>query len=414
MALGFALLAKQWSAAGRSYLLIDLHTSGLRFMSGNMPHAISPHDSQEEQDDLLIRQALDPENPFEFDRELEPGEKADDAIDFGDLSDNDLADDEDEGKLSLPNREVEDVDDDFGGLEDFMQDEVAPDLIKSEGPVEDELDDLFGDIPSSPVGDGIEPQQNQCSTESVELGRATVLDGDEHTQHNEGISSTTPELRAQGSSELPSQSTFRPASLQQLQQELFAMSGSGGGPDILPPPPENQEELLMSLWPKFKRGTVPNFMDLLPPKKTSYFGKKPPKPPKPVQPTKVSLELAYDQERSFRLSSHNNRRIQEDTDRANVITIVDATSVRTTRSEDEDMISDLDNEPIGGISWQDLQIACEDWEVLGEATPLTSERIDIRGCYGNNEGVSEDLNHDDLYHVLNDQPTKVKSCLSLG
>lgn len=46
--------------------------------------------SQEEQDNLLIQQAL-ALDPSEFDRELEPGEKADNAIDFGDLSDSDLA-----------------------------------------------------------------------------------------------------------------------------------------------------------------------------------------------------------------------------------------------------------------------------------------------------------------------------------
>lgn len=367
-------------------------------MSGNMPHAISPHDSQEEQDNLLIRQALDPENPFDFDRELEPGEKADDAIDFGDLSDNDLADDEDEGKL-LPSRQVDDVHEALGGIEDFLHHEGAAVMIKSEGPAEDDLDDLFRDIPSSPADDGVEEKPTQICTRDVEMAGASEL-GEEHSQLIDGL---TPEPRAPGPSGVPSQSSIRPASLQQLQQELFAMSGSGVA-DILPPPPENQEELLMSLWPKFKRGTIPKFMDLLPPKKTSYIGKKPLKQPKPIQPTKLNLELAYDQEKGFKLASVTNRRIQEDTDRANFVSIADTTSVETATAEDEDMDSDLENAPIIGISWQDFQFACGDWDILGEPGPVLSEQVDIGSNDEQNQG--EPKEHD-LYQLLDDQPLKV-------
>lgn len=363
-----------------------------------MPHAISPHDSQEEQDNLLIRQALDPENPFEFDRELEPGEKADDAIDFGDLSDNDLADDEDEGKL-LPSLQVDDVHDALGGIEDFLQSEEAAGMTKGEGPGEDDLDDLFRDIPSSPADVGVEEKPIQTCSVDVEMAGAPEL-GEEHSQLMDGLTS---EPRAPDPCGIPSQSSIRPASLQQLQQELFAMSGSGMA-DILPPPPENQEELLMSLWPKFKRGTIPKFMDLLPPKKTSYIGKKSLKQPKPMQPTKLNLELAYDQEKGFKLASVNSRRIQEDTDRANFVSIADMTSVETATAEDEDMDSDLENTPIGGLSWQDFQFACGDWDVQDEPGPLLSEQIDIGSNYEHNQG---ELQEHDLYQCLDDQPAKV-------
>lgn len=360
-----------------------------------MPHAISPHDSQEEQDNLLIRQALDPENPFDFDRELEPGEKADDAIDFGDLSDNDLADDEDEGKL-LPSRQVDDIHDAFGSIEEFLQVEGAPAMIKSEGPGEDDLDDLFRDIPSSPAGDGVEEKPTQIFISDIEVAGASELGG-EYSQHT-----ITTEPRAPGSSGVPSQESIRPASLQQLQQELFAMSGSGVA-DILPPPPENQEELLMSLWPKFKRGTIPKFMDLLPPKKISYIGKKPLKQPKPMQPTKINLELAYDHEKGFKLASVNNRRVQEDTDRVNFVSIVDTTSAKTANAEDEDVDSDLDNSPIGGVSWQDFQFACGDWDILDEPRPVLSEQVDIWSNYEPNLGVPKEH---DLYQLLDDQPVR--------
>lgn len=363
-----------------------------------MPHAISPHDFQEEQDDLLIRQALDPENPFDFDRELEPGEKADDAIDFGDLSDNDLADDEDEGKL-LPSRQVDNAHDALGDIADFLQDEGAPGIVISEGPGEDDLDDLFRDIPSSPADDGVEEKPTQVCAGDVEMAGASEL-GEEHSQLNDGL---TPEPRAPGPSELQIQSSIRPASLQQLQQELFAMSGSGVA-DMLPPPPENPEELLITLWPKFKRGTIPKFMDLLPPKKTSYIGKKPLKQPKPMQPTKINLELAYDQEKGFKLVSANNRRTQEDTDRANFVSVVDPTSIETGTAEDEDMDSDLENAPIGGISWQDFQFACGDWDALDEPDSVLSKQVEIESNFEHNQGVQKEH---DLYQILDEQHAKV-------
>lgn len=363
-----------------------------------MPHAISPHDFQEEQDDLLIRQALDPENPFDFDRELEPGEKADDAIDFGDLSDNDLADDEDEGRL-LPTRQVDNAHDTLGGIADFLQDEEAPDIIKSEGPGEDDLDDLFRDIPSSPVDDGVEEKPTQACAGVVEMAGASEL-GEEHSQL---IDRLIPEPRAPFPSEVQSQPSIRPASLQQLQQDLFAMSGSGVA-DIPPSPPENQEELLITLWPKFKRGTIPKFMDLLPPKKTSYIGKKPLKQPKPMQPTKINLELAYDQEKGFKLVSVNNRKIQEDTDRANFISVADTTSGETATAEDEDMDSDIENAPIGGIPWQDFQFACGDWDILDEPDSVLSKQADVGSNFEHSQGVHKEL---DLYQLLDDQPAKV-------
>lgn len=380
-----------------------------------MPHALSPHDSQEELDDLLIQQALDPENPLDFNRELEPGEKADDAIDFGDLSDDDLAEDEDEGRPQAPTHAVSDIDNTFGGLETFI--EGGPDFTNSEGPVMDEFDDLFGDIPSSPQGDGNEPKQSQLSVESAGLGGASDLEGDNPTQDTDGDLLETPGIGTQASPDIRSQPIFRPVVFdgkesflsreQRLQEELFAMSRYGlGGSDNLPPPPENSEELLLSLWPKFRRGAVLKFQDLLPPKKTRYVARKPLKRPKPVQPTKVNLELAQDQEKSFRLSSVTTRKMQEDMDRAGVIAITNTTPAEATRDGDEDMESDYEHEPVGGISWQDLQIACEDWDIHNQLESMSRERTNVSGHYEYNDSVIEECGQDDLYQS-DSPPAKV-------
>ena len=65
-----------------------------------MPHATGTQEDQALLDDQLIQQTLDNLDGVllpEQDRELDIGDKADDAVDFADLSDDDLADDEDAG-----------------------------------------------------------------------------------------------------------------------------------------------------------------------------------------------------------------------------------------------------------------------------------------------------------------------------
>lgn len=355
-------------------------------MSSSMPHATSPLESQEELDDLLIQQALDPENPIDFNRELEPGEKADDAIDFGDLSDDDLAEDEDGAQvLQPPKRQAGIVE---AGLEDpkyLVQDDEAFNSISADGHEGDGFDDLFGEIASSPTDNQREPSGLQILPRMTEIDDSFELQDDRHVQQPSGT------ILEPSEAHVINQSVFRPISLnskntalsreQQLQQELFAMSGSGiRGMDVLPAPPENQEELLVSLWPKFERGTVLKFMDLLPPKKTRYMGKKNLKRPRAIQPSKVNLELAPDQEKTFKLSAPTSRKTQEDMDHANVILVPSLILQQRTADPSEDIESDFEEDRIGGVSWQDLQMICEQWDDHGSKKSLnpSQARFDVK------------------------------------
>ncbi len=65
-----------------------------------MPHAVPVSDAQEQADNSLISSLLSGTNEgqdnFDFlNRDLVPGEKAQDAVDFEDISDDDLAEEED-------------------------------------------------------------------------------------------------------------------------------------------------------------------------------------------------------------------------------------------------------------------------------------------------------------------------------
>lgn len=342
-----------------------------------MPHATSPRDRQGEIDDILIQQALDPECSFDFNRELEPGEKAEDAIDFGDLSDDDLADDESEGALTKPAGNGPVGGSSLGGSESRTPDQELHEFGNYEPNEGDGFDDLFGDNVSSHREDAEEARRPPIAAPSASIGFAVKPDDDPLPQgHSRHLSELPPpQVRARQDGPVQTRAIVQPATSnaqdklvskeQQLQQELFAMSGYGvSGVDYLPPPPENQEELLKSLWPKYERAVVPRFMELLPPKKTPYGRKTPIKKPKSFQPTKLTLDLAKDLEKSFRLPLTSSRRNGEDLDQNCVISVPEIASPQGTIHDAEDMAIDPESEITKDITWQDIQILCQEWPSL--------------------------------------------------
>ena len=355
-----------------------------------MPHATTADDdqAQRERDDVQIRQLF--VNPTDTNLEYvlgedpgrDTGEKADDAIDFADLADDDLAEDEDEQPGdSLDTEKIDSNAESFEALAGLAKEDDLPELTSGSGPENDAFDDLFGDTPSSPVEFGDAQTTARDAAQPSGISSSFDFEGGERFP---GFSQTIPEIPfsiKDKSTTVSDQPLFRAATLtskdaalskeQALQEQLFAMSGVGtGGTDYPPAPPENQEELLASLWPKFENGTVPRFMDLLPPKKARFVGKTPLKIPKPVHPTKVSLELAPDQAKSFKLSTTSHKRSYEDYEQQGIIKIPSPPSTDVSRDYDVDMESDFENETIGGLTWQDLEILCEDWDI--DTLPLPS------------------------------------------
>lgn len=369
--------------------------------------------SQEELDNLLIQQAL-ALDPSEFDRELEPGEKADDAIDFGDLSDGDLAEFED---YSIQNEKTRNpMRGDESGEESRQQKidpfnypdsnfsssaappvhdrnkEVQTDDFEAEGPegpegnANDELDYLFNGSQSSsgsaeaetrrrepqafPSAIAAEPcrelEPHKVESHAQGKGKKSVLDVGESAQ------------AFKRSEDIP---MAEPSRLIEIQRELFAMSGSVV-PGYSKTPPKNPEENLSSLWPTFQRGTIPKFMQLLPPPSAQYIGEKLPDSLKPVKPTKIKLELADDQARSFRLPSPRTTASQEPADGTVITGRVSFNSTSAENVEREPYLgfdnkaSELDNEPIGGVSWEDLDFATANWDSFDEKPP-SPERMDI-------------------------------------
>ncbi|KAL8923796.1 MAG: hypothetical protein Q9172_002977 [Xanthocarpia lactea] len=333
-----------------------------------MPHATSTLDTQDVQDDLLIQQVLDPENTsFDVSRELEPGEKAEDAVDYGDLSDDDLA--EDEEAAGSTQHEA--------GQDDFMFDslnglthEDKQQATDGDGELPDDFDDLFGGMPQSPtekaqglddVSD-ISPQNHMKSFDSVETANAR----DEY--HQRPLFQSSVDWHTSDSHQPPPLHALDAQAMskdEKMQQYLISMSTQGvGTQDSLMDLVDTQAHArdLASLWPKFERDSVPRFMDLLPLKRSYYVGKKPLKQPKPVHPTKLNLEIAMDQEKLFKLSSGPSRKFDDDEGQG-IVKILPPKLSEQESADDAPLHSDSDNEPVvGGVTWQDLQIVCEDWD----------------------------------------------------
>ena len=322
-----------------------------------MPHAIEPVDNTADQDDLEIQRFMEAANRGDaVIPELEAGEKADDAVDYEDISDNDLADEEEATQVSIPpsipkgenGASLEDT-------HDFLFEEEGQSSLLENGDTTDNLDDLFGDVPSSPVDQKATGQPQRLGSAGLE--DVGVLDDIGMEQNSDEIDPIFRTIDYVGKQSALSRE-------EQMQADLFAQAGTAMGGSEIPEPPQNYQELLAQLWPHFKQGSVPRFMDLLPPKKAHFTGRVPLRKPKPLPITRVNLEIAPDQERSFKLPLGAERNKYEDQEHNGIVTIETVSEAK----EDEAVVledeSDYENETVGGVSWQDLQIICEDWNTL--------------------------------------------------
>jgi hypothetical protein len=265
-------------------------------------------DKQVVDDDREIKRAFDElggqgENSlFDMNRPLEAGDKADDAEDFEDISDDDLPDEE-------PTAGGE-KDDDAPGLTDDMD-------------MGDE-DDLFGE------------------------GRETSP-FDEHVGHD-GFQSNgiAQQPHINGGLTFPSLES----------ENLYDINFNPSVPGV----EVSLDDLVKD---GYEKGGILRWNTLMPPVEEYLNPKQPLKAPKPVNPTKVSLDLAPDQEKSFRAAGpatgDKRKRVQE-AEIKGLVAIVEESSDEGDSEDGFDYAPPDPNEKIGGMSWTDFEIAVADFE----------------------------------------------------
>lgn len=349
-----------------------------------MPHSMPPPDEDED----LIQNLLDstPMNGGSLDflsRDLVPGEKADDAIDYEDIDDDDLPDEElpkdtagqgSKGALQSGHHTIG-----LGDPNSLTQEGAA--LPAGTGDDGLELDDLFGDGPSSPA-----PTQH-AEQAATTAGQASSFEvNNQRTQPTTVLPTTAIGQHNVAGSALTAPGHAGPQSRDE--EDLIAQNFLQA-----PPPPENIEEFLATMYPTFKRDRIPQFMHLIPPKKSRYVGKTPLKVPKPLQLTKVALDIAPDQEKEYRTAGSSipkKRKAAQD----GIITIVE--DLPTSDSSDDGIGVGVgsEGEVIGGVTWNDLEAVCQDWTV--ELLEDSSE-ADVA------EPETRSLNSDDLFGDADDE-----------
>ncbi|KAH7313566.1 hypothetical protein B0I35DRAFT_275624 [Stachybotrys elegans] len=260
--------------------------------------------------------------------------KADDAQDFEDISDDDLPEEEPSAGTSL----------DMPGLTD-------------DGGTSNDADDLFGDGPSSPMDPVLDPSSPAPHVRDAEAA-------DDTQPIDAGLS--FPGIN------------FDP--------EPHLNGAANQDPDI-PAPAETMEDLLKAAWPAYKKGHILTWSELLPPKKATWKEKKPLKKPKHLVTSKLSLELAPDQEKQFRIpgpaTSSLKQRISEMESRNLVCCITEVSN-----DDDEairlELDQESDSETVMGFTLRDIELACEDWNSYVEtvesdfALKQAAEREDSR------------------------------------
>ncbi|KAI1001575.1 putative transcription initiation factor TFIID subunit [Podosphaera aphanis] len=286
--------------------------------------------------ELLLKGVGEGEPILNYDRELEIGEKADDAEDFEDIGD------------------------------DNLPEEEEPTTIKEEGPIEPGLDDLDFDEDDL-FGDG---GRASSPLEPPFEDGLKVQDAEDEATPEESEKPVTELV-------LP---VVKPEPEIDLRELNFPSTYDQDEDAIIPDEIEEVRKLVQENFPSFEEDAILNWNELLPTKGAYWTPLEPIKPPKPVNPTKVSLDLAVDQERLFRgsapLAGDKYKRVDEAYVNG-IITIENESSEQEESDDEFDFSSPDSSDKVGGYTLQDLEFICSDFEnAINAVCPSEIEQDD--------------------------------------
>ncbi|KAG5920473.1 hypothetical protein E4U61_007843 [Claviceps capensis] len=237
--------------------------------------------------------------------------KADDAEDFEDISDDDLPDEEPSGGASA----------EMPGLTD-------------DGATSNDADDLFGEGPSSPTDFVPGPSSPGTRVHDTE-------GGDDPHPVDSSVNFTA------------------------LNFDLDThMGGTANQDPHIPAPAETVEDLLKAAWPAFQKGRILTWSELLPPKKAIWKEKKPAKKPKHLVTSKLTLELATDQEKMFRIpgtADSTKKQRASDTTFSRLVRCGEGAAEEVEETFKFDLDQESDSETVMGFTLRDIELACEDY-----------------------------------------------------
>lgn len=293
--------------------------------------AALPEDNREDRDelnDILTELGGNIDLNTLNDEQVGPdGEKADDAQDYGDISDDDLADDE-PGRADL-----------LSGVEEAA------------GMDDDDMADLFGEGPLSPPALPLDAPALPVDHHEDE-SNASDLASDHEDHIRPGVE------RGQVTTQDTTGQIFVDPDWLEQQSLLAKPKGPPEDPQLRL---ENALEMCKLLFPDFSRDETPFWNRIIKPRTAEYAGKTPLKPPKPIRPTKLHLEIQTDQKAIFNSAVVSDKRYWEDHDRIIVIEDPNANQDNEESSGEE---LDIDEILPGGVTMKDLDMICADFDTL--------------------------------------------------
>ncbi|KAF4854918.1 putative transcription initiation factor TFIID 111 kDa subunit [Colletotrichum siamense] len=294
---------------------------------------------------------------FSLDEPFDQSGKADDAEDYEDISDDDLPEEE-EGEAN-PATSLSTV----PGLTD-------------DGGTSNDTDDLFGDGPSSPmeIPGPPSPAPHVHDPDNADASQYRDINFDPEPGYE----------------------------------------AANQDPDI-PAPAETVEDLVKQAWPTWQKGVILKWNELLPPKKARWIEKKPTKKPKTLIFSKLTLDLAADQEKLFRIpgtaaATRKQKRIDDDT--RGLVTCTQQESSDEAEAEEFNLEQDSDSEAVAGFTLQDIEMVCDDWAGrIEQAEHDFQKQRDQEAAAHAAEAASLKRAHDDAFdfdweEFMDDEETK--------
>ncbi|KAK3722211.1 hypothetical protein LTR37_002644 [Vermiconidia calcicola] len=391
-----------------------------------MPHATGDETMVDMDESSTIQSFLNQHGAADIGDSLghtfDQGNKAEDAIDYEDISDEDDLPEEEEATNRVsgdgdPSDEFDQLAGDLGGLpvqpppphinafhdELDAKDQYSNDLFGES----DETHDLFGDSTSSPEQKRAQPASHAHPSLQRPSGLALPS---KSSLALPGISTSyqqQPQLRlpqqSSGSMSPPSfgEGGYSPAASiedddlsddaaltagERMQRRLFKLAArKQAGEDVDETLEEIDLDVFYSLFPSFEKNQNPSFVKLFPPRPAKYRGKAPLKPPRPVIPTKLSLDIMPDQEKTFKAPGLLHKAGDERSQRDGLVYLHFGSRQQEDSDDDVALSSLNEDEQIGGVTMQDLAVICGDWDMPGSDTASITSVYD-RSMGGEWEG----------------------------
>lgn len=293
---------------------------------------------------------------------LQPGEKAENAIDFEDIDDDDLIDEEEEttgGPVQPPESSF---------LEGIEESAAQPE----DDPMDD---DLFGDDGDLEDTFAFSAQGDDISRADVDKRKARVEDADDQ----DAAAGTNFAAALAGKDAEMSEEDQREYRLQQLM-----LSGNNEEAQIEAFGIRNKDLWLAQNFPMYDRDDeAPFWNKILPPKLGTWKDDKKPKKPKVLRPNKVTLDIEPDQKVLFTTPATAAVPMEPRLD------LVYFTAGKGQEKQELLDESESDDELPNGLTDQDLELMCTDFDTL-------SHLADEEFAYPEPRIVGEDLDMSDL------------------